>query len=120
MNQQSLKIVETVVKAADDKKAQDIMALDMKGISILADYFVVTHGNSERQVKAITDSILEEAEKSGIEIRKVEGQSGGDWQLIDLGDVIVHVFQQESRSFYNLEKLWSDAGLLDISNWVTE
>lgn len=120
MSENGLKIVEMVVKAADDKKAQDIMVLNMQGISILADYFVVMHGNSDRQVGAIVDGIVGAAEENGVEIRKVEGQKGGDWLLIDLIDVVVHVFQHETRSFYNLEKLWADAELVNIADWVTE
>src|SRR5699024_9789348 len=97
-----------------------IMVLNMQGVSILADYFVIMHGNSERQVGAIADGILDAAEKQNIPVKRIEGQKGGDWLLIDLNDVIVHVFQHETRNFYNLEKLWADAEDVAVSQWVTE
>ena len=111
-------LLELTVLAADDKRAEDIMALDVRGISLLADYFVICHGNSEKQVAAITSEIQDKAHEAGVEIGRVEGKDKGKWVLIDLGDVIVHVFHGEERDFYNLEKLWSDAPLVDISKWV--
>ncbi|WP_028273803.1 ribosome silencing factor [Atopococcus tabaci] len=112
------KVLEMVVKSADDKRAEDIMAMDMKGISVLADYFVVMHGNNERQIGAIADGILDESEKMGAVVKRVEGKDSANWILIDLGDVIVHVFSQEEREFYNLEKLWSDAENVDLSSMI--
>ncbi|MGX6961805.1 ribosome silencing factor [Vagococcus xieshaowenii] len=111
-------LLEQTVLAADDKRAEDIMALDVRGISLLADYFVICHGNSEKQVAAIASEIVSKAHEAGVEIGRVEGKDKGKWVLIDLGDVIVHVFHGEERDFYNLEKLWSDAPLVDITEWV--
>lgn len=112
------KLLETIVKSADDKRAEDIMAMDMRGISVLADYFVVMHGNNERQINAIADGILEEVEKGGFTINRIEGKDSANWILIDLGDVIVHIFSQEEREFYNLEKLWSDAENVDLTSMI--
>ncbi|UQS86699.1 ribosome silencing factor [Nicoliella spurrieriana] len=112
--------VSVVVKAADDKRAHDIVALNVEQISLMADYFIIMDAASSRQVKAIAEAIVDEAEKADITIKQVEGKNAANWILIDLGDVIVHVFQREQREFYDLEKLWSDAAELDISNWVTE
>lgn len=112
------KLLEMVVKSADDKRAEDILALDMRGISILADYFVVMHGNNERQIGAIADGILDEAAKNSVTVNRIEGKDSANWILIDLGDVIAHVFSQDEREFYNLEKLWSDAGDVDISSMI--
>ncbi|SFH66749.1 ribosome silencing factor [Pisciglobus halotolerans] len=120
MNNTSEALLKTVVKAADDKRAEDILALDVQSISLLADYFVVMHGNNEKQVGAIAEGIIEEAEKAGYEVKHVEGRNASQWVLIDLGDVVVHVFYYSERSFYNLEKLWSDAPLVDISGWIAE
>lgn len=108
-----------IVKAADDKRAEDLLALDVREISVLADYFVICHGNSEKQVGAITDSIVEAAQKAGVDVGRVEGKEMGKWVLVDLGDVIVHVFHGEERGFYNLEKLWSDAPAVSITRWVS-
>lgn len=120
MTEKGLELVELVVRSASEKKARDIIAMDMEGISLLADYFVVMHGNSDRQVGAIKRGILDAASEAGVTINSVEGKEENEWLLIDLGDVIVHVFQSEVRSFYNLEKLWSDAPTVDISQWITE
>lgn len=120
MTKTAEKVLEFVVKAADDKRAEDIMVLDMKGVSLLADYFVVTHGNNDRQIGAITDAIVEAAHKNNIEIKQVEGKDGGRWILIDLGDVIVHLFNQEEREFYQLERLWTDAEYVDVSQWIEQ
>lgn len=84
----------------------------------MADYFVICHGNSDKQVLAIADEIVSEAQKAGIDMKRVEGRDSAKWILIDLHDVIVHVFYGEERSFYNLEKLWRDAPLVDITAMV--
>lgn len=88
------------------------------GISLLADYFMICQANSERQINAIVEEILDQEEQVGVEVKRVEGKDGGKWVLIDLGDVIAHVFQASERTFYNLEKLWADAPLVDIQQWV--
>lgn len=106
------------MKAADSKHAEDILALDVREISLLADYFVICSANSERQINAIIDEVLEQEEKNGVEVKRIEGKDGAAWVLIDLGDVIVHVFSNNERAFYNLEKLWADAPLVDIGQWV--
>ncbi|MCD5029230.1 ribosome silencing factor [Enterococcus asini] len=111
-------MLEIAVKAADSKHAEDILALDVREISLLADYFVICSANSERQINAIIDEVLEQEEKNGVEVKRIEGKDGAAWVLIDLGDVIVHVFSNNERAFYNLEKLWADAPLVDISQWV--
>ncbi|EOT29046.1 iojap-like ribosome-associated protein [Enterococcus saccharolyticus subsp. saccharolyticus ATCC 43076] len=116
----SKQILEIAVRAADSKHAEDIIALDVHEISLLADYFVICSGNSDRQINAIVEEIIEQEEKAQVEVKRVEGKDGGKWVLIDLGDVIIHVFSNSERDFYNLEKLWSDAPLVDIREWVVE
>ena len=114
----SQEILELVVKAADDKRAEDIVALDVSNVSLIADYFVICHGNSDKQVMAIANEVVEESHKHQVEVKRVEGKETARWVLIDLGDVIVHVFHGEEREFYNLEKLWSDAPLVNITSMV--
>lgn len=114
----SKEILTTVVKAADDKRAEDIVALDVAQVSLLADYFVIMSANSKRQVQAIADAVVEEAHKTDIDVRRIEGKQTGTWVLVDLGDVVVHVFQKDQRQFYNLEKLWSQAPLVNIDAWI--
>ncbi|MFS1189119.1 ribosome silencing factor [Enterococcus lactis] len=106
------------VKAADSKRAEDIIALDVRNVSLLADYFMICSANSERQINAITEEIIDKEEENKYEVKRIEGKEGGKWVLIDLGDLIVHVFHAPERSFYTLEKLWSDAPLVDLSEWL--
>ncbi|MFZ3588228.1 ribosome silencing factor [Bacillus sp. DJP31] len=103
-------------KAADDKKAEDIVALKMEGISLVADYFLICHGNSDKQVQAIARGMKEKAEENGISVRKMEGFDEARWILVDLGDVIAHVFHKDERGYYNLERLWGDAPTEDIQS----
>ncbi len=114
----SKEISQIVVRAADSKRAHDIVVLDMKTVSLMADYFVIADANSNRQVKAIADEIIDQVETDNIHVYSVSGKESSNWILIDLGDVVVHVFQKETRDFYNLEKLWSDAPLVNIDSWV--
>ncbi|MDZ5502016.1 ribosome silencing factor [Enterococcus cecorum] len=111
-------MLEVAVKAADDKHAQDIVALDVREVSLLADYFVICSGNTDRRINAIVDEVVEQAYKNQMDVKRVEGKEASKWVLIDLGDVIVHVFNQSEREFYQLEKLWSDAPLVDLSEMV--
>ena len=120
MKMTSEELLEVVVKAADDKLAQDIMALDVRGLTSIGDYFVVMNGRNEKQVAAIVESIVENVHKNKGEIKNVEGKDSGKWTLIDLNDVSVHVFNHEERGYYNIEKLWSDAPMVDISGMVSE
>ncbi|GEK33315.1 ribosome silencing factor [Kurthia sibirica] len=111
-------LLDIVFKAADDKRAEDIVVLDMQGISLLADYFVICHANSDRQVQAIAREMMNESGKEGFDLKRVEGFDGGRWVLVDLGDVVAHVFHKEERSYYNLERLWGDAPEADYDGYV--
>ncbi len=95
--------------AAENKKASNIMLLDIRKVSVIADYFVICSGNSERQVKAIARDIEEELEKEEVRPNHREGMDQGRWVLLDYGDVIVHIFTAAERDYYRLEKLWSGA-----------
>lgn len=119
-NLDSKKIMEIAVKAADEKHANDIKVLNISEVSIMADYFVIMDASSQRQVDAIVQSVLDKEGENDVEIGHVEGNRNSEWVLIDLHDVIIHVFTSEQRDFYNLEKLWSDAPEVDISSLVTE
>lgn len=107
-------IVNIAVQAAEDKKAENIIVLDISGVSIIADYFIVCSGRSRTQVQAIVENIREELEKEGVRALRREGFREGGWVLIDYGDVVVHVFQEADRQFYNLERLWGDAQVVGI------
>lgn len=115
---ESLKRLEKIIKIADDKLAEDIVALDVRHLTGLSDYFVIMQGRNEKHVQAIVDTIVETAHKEQFELKNVEGRDSANWILIDLNDVIVHVFSPGERVHYNLEKLWHDAPLVNIANWV--
>lgn len=116
----SKELLEKVVKAADGRRAEDIVAMQVDQISPMADYFVIMTGGSDRQVQAIVNAIVEMAHKNQIEIGSVEGKNAAQWVLVDLGDVVVHVFREDTRHFYNLEKLWSEAPLVNVDQWVND
>lgn len=97
------------VAAAEDLKANRLRVLELSEISSLADYFLVCSGASGRQVQAIADAVVERLRKDRIRPHHVEGRQAGRWVLLDYGDFVVHVFDEETRSFYALEKLWADA-----------
>ncbi|WP_088066925.1 ribosome silencing factor [Gottfriedia luciferensis] len=112
MNEKDLMML--AVKAADDKKAEDLVVLDMKGISAIADYFIICHGNSDKQVQAIAREVKDQAHQVGKDVKRLEGFDEARWVLVDIGDVVVHIFHRDERSYYNLEKLWGDAPSLDV------
>lgn len=101
-------LARSVVEATADKKAENIVVLDIRPLSVIADYFVICHGNNERQVQAIVEEIRQKAHQLGYRVR-IEGAEEGRWVLVDLDVVVVHVFHKEDREFYNIERLWGDA-----------
>ncbi|RKD73054.1 MULTISPECIES: ribosome silencing factor [Sinobaca] len=110
----SNEILESAIRSADEKKAENIVALNMQGISTMADYFVIASGQSYKQVQSIAREIRKNALENEYEVKRMEGFDEGKWILIDIGDVIVHVFHEEERMYYNLEKLWGDAPEVEI------
>ncbi|QED48709.1 ribosome silencing factor [Cytobacillus dafuensis] len=110
----------TAVKAADDKRAEDIIALNMKGISLIADYFLICHGNSDKQVQAIAREVKEKAEEIGYTVKRMEGFDEARWILVDLGDVVAHIFHRDERSYYNLERLWGDAPIENVQSELNQ
>lgn len=102
------------VEAALDRKGENPVALDVHGLTSFADAFVIVSGRSDRQVRAVADSIVQALKKSGHPPLGVEGVDEGHWVLIDAGDVIVHVFDPEARERYDLERLWSDAPAIEV------
>ncbi|WP_033101770.1 MULTISPECIES: ribosome silencing factor [Thermoactinomyces] len=109
-----VEIAQLAATAAEEKKAQDIIILDIRGLSVFADYFVICHGNSQTQVQAIVNGIKDKVLESDLILKGIEGFQDARWVLIDLGDVVVHVFHKDEREFYDLERLWGDARQLKV------
>lgn len=107
-----------IVKALDDKKAQDIKVLRTFDITVLADYFIICTATSSTQIKTLTDEVEKVAKDRGEPLARTEGYRAGGWVLIDFGSVIVHIFLKELREFYSLERLWGDAEDIDIKGWL--
>ena len=101
-------------EAALRKKALDVTVLDLSGLTVIADYFVICSGESTTQVKAVAEFIEQEFAKKRVKPLGVEGVAHSHWILLDYGDVIIHVFEKETRAYYNLEKLWMDAKVVEI------
>jgi len=106
--------------AALKKKARELVVLDLTGLTIIADYFVICSGESTTQVKAIAESVEHEFSLKGLRPLGIEGLDYSHWVLLDYGDVIVHVFEQETRAYYDLERLWMDAKTLVIDEDKTD
>ncbi|WP_424991763.1 ribosome silencing factor [Paenibacillus turpanensis] len=100
-------------KAAEDKKAGNIIVLNLTNISLIADYFIICHGNSDTQVQAIANEIRKTAHELNVNVKGIEGMDSARWVLVDLGDVVVHIFHREEREYYNIERLWSDAKVVE-------
>ena len=101
--------VKAAYKGLDDKLAIDIKVLDIREISPIADYFLIASGSNSNQIKAMADAVEENLYKAGFRLSHSEGMQTGSWILLDFGDIIVHLFNEEDRSFYNLERIWGDA-----------
>lgn len=95
--------------ALEEAKAREITVLDMRSIAVFTDYMIIVTGTSNRHVVAVADNVIERLTEHGRRPSGVEGMEGGDWVLLDYGDVVVHVMRAQTRDFYNLEKLWSEA-----------
>ncbi|ALG89030.1 MAG: ribosome silencing factor [Confluentimicrobium sp.] len=103
-------LLERILASLDDDKAEDIVTIDLRGKSAMADYMVICSGRSTRQVASIAEKLTDRLKQDLGRSSKVEGKDQGDWVLIDTGDVIVHVFRPEVREFYQLEKMWMPTG----------
>lgn len=112
--------LKTIIKALDDKKAVDICVLKIDEITSLADHFVICNGTSTTHVKTLADECEAATAKIGYNVRAREGMDAGSWILLDYGDVIVHVYNKDTRNFYNLEKLWKDGTQIDINDLLED
>ena len=97
-----------VIATLDNNKAQNIVSIDLKDKSSMADYMIIASGNSSRHIQALSEQVLEKLKINGVENSKIEGKESNEWKLVDGIDVIVHIFHPEKRKFYELEKMWSE------------
>ena len=111
--------LECVIKAMDDKLATHIIAIDMKLISPMFDTFVVCSASNERLMHAIKENIKDECHLNGFDVKRIEGSRDSKWILVDLGDIVCHIFDKNEREAYNLEKLWGDMPRIDISGYLS-
>ena len=111
---QSLNMVKIAYDALDDKLAEDIKIIDIRSISVLADYFIIADGNNKNQVQAMVYNVQEELFEAGYDMKHMEGYREGNWILLDFGDIIIHIFDKENRLFYDLERIWKDGKEVSI------
>jgi ribosome-associated protein len=114
MQENSLLIAQVAAKAADAKKARDINVIDITKLTTFTDYFVICSGGSEAQLEAIADEVKEKLGKAGIPTRRQEGTPASQWILIDFGSVVVHIFHEYQRKFYDLDRVWADGERISL------
>ena len=113
-------MVQAAFKALDEKLAVDISVIDISQVSVVADYFIIAAGNSANQVQAIADNVMEKMGRAGYDLRQVEGYQSARWILLDYHYVVIHVFYQEDRRFYDLERIWRDGKFVDVNEFRKE
>lgn len=115
MSISSKEMAKLACHALSDKKADNIQVIDISGISVFADYFLIADGANQHQIQAMCDAVEEELFKAGISVKQIEGNRNSTWILMDYGEIIVHVFSKEDRLFYDLERIWGDGKFIDAA-----
>ena len=113
----SKQITKIAFDALEDKKGVNIKVIDISNISILADYFIIAGGTNENQVKALADNVEEELAKQEVVAKQIEGYNNANWILMDYQDVIIHIFNEQDRLFFDLERIWSDGQFVDAKEF---
>lgn len=114
----SLEMARLACKALDDKKGLDIKVIDIHEVSVIAEYFIIASGTNVNQVQAMVDNVADTLGRAGFEAKQVEGNKSSSWILMDYGDLIVHVFDEENRLFYDLERIWRDGKAVDVNEFL--
>lgn len=116
MESRTKDMIKIAVEALNEKKASDVSIIDIEGLSVVADCFIIASGENVRQTAALCDNVEEKLGRAGYELRSVEGRQSGSWILMDYNDVIIHIFDKENRLFYDIERIWKDGKkIIDIS-----
>lgn len=113
-------MVQIACRALDEKKGRDIKVIDIHQVSVIADYFVIASASNQNQVQAMVDCVEEQLGRAGMEPKQIEGTKNSSWILMDYGDMIVHVFDEENRLFYDLERIWRDGKVLEAKEFLKE
>ena len=109
----SKEMVKLAYQALSDKKGEDIKIIDIQSVSVLADYFIIADGSNPNQVQAMADNVEEILDKAGCECKQIEGYQNANWILMDYGDIVLHLFDEENRLFYDLERIWRDGTVIE-------
>ena len=113
-----MSVIETMIKtsvdALEDKKGEDIKVIDISEVSPITDCFILASGSNRSQVQAMADAVSEKMHKAGFGMKQIEGYDGANWILMDFVDIVVHIFDRESRNFYDLERIWKDGKLIEL------
>lgn len=112
----SRELAKIAYEALDEKKGVNISVIDISEISVIADYFIIVGGNNENQVKALADNVEEELYKAGCTPKHIEGYDNANWILMDFNDIIIHVFNEDDRLFYDLERIWRDGKQVNVND----
>ena len=115
-----MEMTKLAVKALDEKKAMDIKVIDIHEVSVLADYFIIASGSNQNQVQAMVDNVEEQLGKAGYEPKQIEGTTNSSWILMDYGDLIIHIFDEENRLFYDLERIWRDGKIMETNEFLSQ
>lgn len=115
-NQQALEMLKIAYEALDSKKGEEIKILDIRDLTVLADYFIIAHGNNKNHVQSLIDEVERKLGEVGYTPKQVEGYQSGSWILLDYNSIILHIFDKEDRLFYDLERIWSDGKEINIDN----
>lgn len=110
----SKELCKLALQALEDKKADDISVIDISEVSVLADYFLIASGSNRSQIQAMCDNVEEVLGRAGTSVKQIEGYDGANWILLDFGDIIVHIFDNENRLFYDLERIWRDGKKISL------
>ena len=113
-------ILKLVVKALDDKKAEEIQGIKVTNLTIIADYFVIATGNSNTQIRALAEEVEFKLKEAGIQVKEVHGDHKSGWIILDYYNIVVHIFQRDTREFYALDRLWDDGEHMDIAELISE
>lgn len=114
----SKEMVKIAIHALDEKLAEDIRVIDISKVSVLADYFIIAGGKNRNQIQALADAVEKDLGKNGVVPKQIEGYENANWVLMDYADIIVHIFDNENRLFYDLERIWRDGVCVDAKDFV--